>query len=84
MRISGICNINSHGYYDGTCCPKCDDIVLPNSQWTTNLYMHSDISKRTDIELSSEGLNSNVQKMKDNRKKKNKDFWKTKVTEAMK
>ena len=57
MRISGICS--NHGYYKGECCPQCR-AERKDYKWTTNLYMISDIGKRTDIEYTPQTMEESI------------------------
>ena len=36
------------------------------SKFTTNLWMTSDLGKRTDVELSTQSMGDNIQKMRKN------------------
>ena len=57
MRISGICR--HHGYYKGEHCAKCRN-KKTDSKWTTNLYMISDIGKRTDMEFTHQTMDDSI------------------------
>tara|TARA_R100000789_G_scaffold37650_1_gene40206 strand:+ start:20 stop:214 length:195 start_codon:yes stop_codon:yes gene_type:complete len=57
MRISGICR--NHGYYKGEYCLKCRD-EKKDSKWTTNLYMISNLGKRTDIEFTPQTMDESI------------------------
>ena len=54
------------------------------SKFTTNLYMGSEIGKRTDIEFSRESVDSHVKKINKDRAKKNQAFWNKKSNEFKK
>jgi hypothetical protein len=63
MKISGICI--SHGYYKGEYCSKCRE-KKTDSKWTTNLYMISDIGKRTDIEFTPQTMEESIANWRSN------------------
>ena len=58
MIVSKICR--RHGYHKGASCPKCNNIKSKDKKWTTNLYMISEIGKRTDIEFSSTTVKEDI------------------------
>ena len=59
MKISGICEKGSHGYYKGSNCPNCDPIAV-SSKWTTNLFMRTERGKRSDIEFSNLSMDESI------------------------
>ena len=48
-------------FYCKSCGKKASE-----SKFTTNLWMTSDLGKRTDVELSTQSMGDNIQKMRKN------------------
>ena len=68
---------NSEGwFYCRTCGNKAS---VP--KFTTNLYMRSEIGKRTDIEFSTTTHDKEIDKTKKERIKNGQKFWNSKVKE---
>ena len=53
---------NREGWFYCKSCGK----KASESKFTTNLWMTSDLVKRTDVELSSQSMGDNIQKMRKN------------------
>jgi len=53
---------NREGWFYCKSCGK----KASESKFTTNLWMTSDLGKRTDVELSSQSMGDNIQKMRKN------------------
>ncbi len=58
MVVSKICN--KHGYHKGASCPKCKKPKSKRKKWTTNMYMISEIGKRTDIEFRTVPIEEDI------------------------
>ena len=48
---------NKEGWF---CCKSCGK-KASESKFTTNLWMTSDLGKRTDVELSTQSMGDNIQ-----------------------
>ena len=55
-------------------CRSCGERAS-ESMYTTNLYMMSEVGKRTDIEFSTTTMDSHIDKINKDRAKKNSKFW---------
>ena len=53
---------NKEGWFYCKSCGK----KASESKFTTNLWMTSDLGKRTDVELSTQSMGDNIQKMRKN------------------
>jgi|TARA_R100000426_G_scaffold67644_1_gene47100 uncharacterized membrane protein YvbJ len=53
---------NREGWFYCKYCGK----KASESKFTTNLWMTSDLGKRTDVELSTQSMGDNIQKMRKN------------------
>jgi uncharacterized membrane protein YvbJ len=53
---------NREGWFYCKSCGK----KASESKFTTNLWMTSDLGKRTDVELSTQSMGDNIQKMRKN------------------
>ena len=53
---------NKEGWFYCKSCGK----KASKSKFTTNLWMTSDLGKRTDVELSTQSMGDNIQKMRKN------------------
>ena len=72
------CNTdNSENWFYCKACGK----RASEPTYTTNLYMGSEIGRRTDIEFSSVTMGSHIDKIKKDRAKKDTKFWNNKVKE---
>ena len=66
-------------FYCKACGKKASDSVF-----TTNMYMRTEIGKRTDIEFGTESMDKNIDSAIKNRQKSNTKFWKNKNKEFLK
>ena len=64
MIVAKICN--RHGYHKGASCPKCEKSKSKDKKWTTNMYMISEIGKRTDIEFRSVSMEEDIKNFRRN------------------
>ena len=62
-------------------CRSCGN-KASESVYTTNLFMQSEIGKRSDIEFSTVSMNSHIDKLNKNKIEKSNKFWKEKVRKA--
>ena len=61
-------------FYCRTCGKRASEPA-----YTTNLYMMSEVGKRTDIEFSTTTMDSHIDKIKKDRAKKSAKFWDSKL-----
>lgn len=62
-------------------CRSCGN-KASESVYTTNLFMQSEIGKRSDIEFSTVSMDSHIDKLNKNKIEKSNNFWKEKVRQA--
>lgn len=62
-------------------CRSCGN-KASESVYTTNLFMQSEIGKRSDIEFSTVSMDSHIDKLNKNKIEKSNKFWKEKVRQA--
>ena len=66
-------------FYCRKCGKKASDV-----KFTTNMYMMSEVGKRSDIEFSTTTLDNVIEKDIKERKEKNTQFWSNAVKEGKK
>ena len=59
-------------------CRSCGERAS-EPMYTTNLYMMSEVGKRTDIEFSTTTMDSHIDKINKDRAKKSTKFWDSKL-----
>jgi hypothetical protein len=62
--VSKICS--RHGYHKGSSCPKCQKSKAKEKKWTTDMYMISEIGKRTDIEFRTVSVEEDIKNFRRN------------------
>ena len=62
MIVAKICN--RHGYHKGNSCSECKKTKSKEKKWTTDMYMVSEIGKRTDIEFRSVNIEDDIKNFK--------------------
>ena len=64
-------------------CRECGGKTSKPS-FTTNMYMRSEIGKRTDIEFSSQSMDKSIDSAIQSRQKSNNNFWQKKNKDYLK
>ena len=65
-----------HWFYCRVCGKKSS-----TPKFTTNLYMMSEVGKRTDVEFSHVSMEDSIKEIKQDRTERNQKFWKDKLKE---
>ena len=62
-------------------CRKCGS-KASEPAYTTNMFMQSEIGKRSDIEFSEVSMDSHINKLNKDKRSKSQKFWNEKVRQA--
>jgi len=62
-------------------CKKCGSRAS-KPIYTTNMFMQSEIGKRSDIEFSEVSMDSHINKLNKDKRSKSQKFWNEKVRQA--